>query len=493
MLEADLLAVIPGADSVLSELRTLGDKIPWGDWRGFWLGSLASGRNAVVFFLPLLPVLWLLARRNLRITIVLTGLAFLTFVFGVMYALLWVLMCLIFHKLAERFAIEVKRTDVWPWGPPLAAIGIISAHFLLMNGLNALKLPEAWNAWLLTYAWWLFPLGARGVAWEPHWFGGHTQLFRVMLYQSHNIGAAYLSMRMVTYFAEIKRGTIPIERRSLLNFFAYLCYAPTLIQGPIERYTEFNNEIDTCHERRDWRSLGYGLYRMILGAGKCFGAAVYLYPVLHGSGLDPFANPVMYQSPDKIDGYGLLLFGVHLQVLFLYLVFSGYCDIAIGMSRIIGYRVVENFKRPWMARSLTDMWRRWHISLSFILRDYIFLPLTKKRWNSVATVLVTFFVCGVWHNLSMNYAAWGLLMGLMVWINQRWARWMRNLDRHRDRRLSKVRQAWLRLQPLPKICAWFFTLNVFLMSGWVCFAGFGGAWKVIVELVRRPLAALSSG
>ena len=166
---------------------------------------------------------------------------------------------------------------------------------------------------------------------------------------------------------------------------------------------------------------------------------------------------------------------------------------AIGMSRLIGYRVVENFKRPWMAHSLTDMWRRWHISLSFILRDYIFFPLTRRRWNGVLVLLITFLVCGIWHNFSAHYAAWGLLMGLLVAINQKWTRWMRTLDRHSQRRFAATRRACLMLRPLPKICGWLLTINVFLMTGWVCFGGVAGAGRVIRELLRRPVEWLLGG
>lgn len=455
----------------------------WTDVSGFWLGHMLripNCRNVVIFFLPLLLILMCLPRRHLRLGIILTGLAFIGYMFGGAYLFLWLVTCLAFWWLGQRFAIEVKRTDVKAWGPPLAAIGIIAGHFLLVDRLDHVKLPLEWNAWLLAHASWLYPLGSRTVAWEPHWVYG-ARLLEVLFRDPHDIGAAYLTMRMVSYFSEIKRGTIPVERRSLLNFFAYVCYAPTLIQGPLERYREFNEEIDTCHERRTLPNFALGLGRIVWGIGKAALGWGWLTAVLEKLGM----GRLLYMHPEQVPTYAALFFAIHLQVLLLYLMFSGYCDIAIGMSRLLGYRVVENFRQPWLARSLTDMWRRWHISLSFILRDYIFFPLTRRRWNNTLNLLLTFAVCGIWHNLSSKYLLWGLLMGLLVAVNQRWTRWMRSLERHPQRRAAAVRRAALRLRPLPQVAGWLLTINVFVMTGWVCFGGLG-AVRIVWELIRRP-------
>jgi hypothetical protein len=458
--------------------------VAWSDVRGFWLGALAYGRNAVLYFLPLLILLRFVPTRYLRHAIVLSGALFIAYVFGLLYLVLWLLTCLAFFYLAERFVSELARPGIPRWLPSLAAGVIIGGHFLLVLAIGGVRLPPGWDAWLVTRTPWLLPLGARATAWEPGWFAGWP-LLKVLLARSHEIGAAYLSMRMVHYFSELKRGTIPASRRTFLNFLAFLCYIPTFIQGPIERYKEFHDQLDTCDQRRAGRDALAAAGRFLLGLVKTLFALLYLEPLLVRWHIAAHTGHVFYHHPEQIESYALLFFAVHLQVLLLYLLFSGYCDLAIGMSRWLGYRVIENFRRPWLARSLTDMWRRWHISLSFILRDYVFFPLTRRRWNNTLNLLLTFLVCGIWHNFSSQYAAWGLLMGLMVAVNHKWSRWMRSLDRHPQRRLSAVRRAWLRLQPLPKLCAWCFTVNVFLMSGWVCLGGWG-APRVAWELIRRP-------
>jgi D-alanyl-lipoteichoic acid acyltransferase DltB (MBOAT superfamily) len=470
--------------SLVEPLRDM----PWTDWHGLWLGTITSGRNAALYFLPLLLILLALPRRALRTGILLTSLVFVAYVFGLLYLVLWLLTCVVFYALGQRFAAAEAGDRRWP---AAAVIGLIAGYFVLVHGLGAIRLPEAWETWMTRDAAWLLPLGARRWAWEPGWLAG-LPLLKGLLARTHDIGVAYLAMRLVSYFSELKRGTIRPEQRSLSRFLCWVCYAPTMIQGPIERYREFHAQLDTCYDRRSWAAVGVGLWRIVLGLFKCLVFVSVLDPAMSEWGIPLWRRTVLYETPEKIQSYALLFFAVHIQVLAVYLTFSGYCDIAIGMSRLLGIEVIENFKRPWMARSLTDMWRRWHISLSFILRDYIFFPLTRRRWNPTANLLLTFFVCGIWHNFSAQYAAWGLLMGLLVAVNQRWSRWMRNLDRHPQRFCSRVRRAWLRLQPLPKICAWLLTINVFVMTGWVCLGG-NGAARVAWELLRRPLSWLLGG
>jgi D-alanyl-lipoteichoic acid acyltransferase DltB (MBOAT superfamily) len=475
------IAVVPGTESISDLFDSLW-RLPR-SWDALWKSDILWGRNAAAIYLVAMPLLMLFAGRNLRWAIVITGLAFVGYVFGGAFLVFWLVSCLAFYALSQKFAIEAKRKDVWQWGPPLAAIAIIAGYFVLAHTLDNINLGAVANSWLLANARWLFPLGYRELPWEPAWPGNSHQFFNLILYRSHDIGTAYLVMRMISYFSEIKRGTIEPERRTLLNFMAYVCYAPTLIQGPIERFNEFNAEIDTCHERRLSLGLLVGLGRMALAVVKMVVLLGYYGPWLGRMGM--FSKD-FYLRAGEVPSYAVLLFAIHLQVFGFYLLFSAYCDLVIGMSRLLGYRVVENFRWPWIARSLTDMWRRWHISMSFILRDYIYFPLTRKRWNGVLTAFVTFLVCGIWHGVTGNYIVWGAVMGLLVAVNQKWSRWMRNLDRHPQRRLAAVRRAWMRLQPLPVLCSWLLTINVFIMSGWICLWG-PGAIGVVWELIRRPL------
>jgi len=488
------------ADSFASAWQYLIEPIvqtPWANWKGFWLERIFDDRFVVIYYLPLLPILLLLRRRQLRVGLVLTGLVFLAYVCGVLYAALWLITCVLFHRLGERFAIECKRSDVLPIGPPLAAATIVGGWYVVTMLLHNLMLPTELNAWLFHNLPWLYPLGARGVSWEPCFrllhatrgSGGPFQLVAAMFWNVHNIGTAYLAVRMLHYLSEIKRDTLPRSRRTLLNFLAYVCYGPSLIQGPIERFEPFQEQIDTCHERRHWQNLPPGLYRIGLGVLKSLISTWYFIPLLEnqlGIGVDNR----YYDHPEQIESFWMLYFGVFLQIFWLYLEFSGYCDIAIGTSRLFGYRQVENFRMPWLATSLRDFWRRWHISLSAILRDYVYIALGGNRRHVTLNLCLTFFLCGIWHFLTPQVGIWGIVMGLMIAVNQGWVRWMKRIDENPTSRLATIRRACGRLRPLPQICAWLITQHVFVFSLLIFFGGHG-VITVPREIIRRIVAWLS--
>jgi len=481
---------------------------PWGEWREFWLLRVFDDRYLVCYFFPLLPILMVLRGRALRVGVVLTGLAFVGYVFGGFYAGFWLLQCLVFHRLAERFAHESQRTDVIRWGPPLAAICILMGWYIGTILLAALALPAELNRWLVEHVPWVFPLGVRGLAWEPdfatlipgHPRGEPVQLFAAIFWNGHNIGTAYLLWRLVHYFSEIRRGGIPAERRTLLNFLAWVCYAPNWMQGPLERFPAFQDEFDTCHQRRTWRNVPPAAGRIGWGLAKNFLGWWYLRPIVWDR-LQIGLTNLYYEHPEQITSYALLYFGIYAQIFWLYLEFSGYCDISAGIARLLGYRQVENFHHPWVATSFRDFWRRWHISLSFILRDYLYIALGGNRRHVLLNLLVTFTLCGIWHGLYFRVAAWGLIMGAMLAVNQAWAQWMKRLDEaaagwragtptppRMAGWLPALRRAVVRARPLPTVISWAFTMHCFVMSLLIFFGGSGGV-RVMWELIRRPLNA----
>jgi D-alanyl-lipoteichoic acid acyltransferase DltB (MBOAT superfamily) len=475
------------------------DSVPWQtaklwNWREFWLGKIFDDRFVVVYFLPLVLVLLLFRRDRLRRAIIVTGLAFLVFVFGVAYAAFWLLTCLALYRLAERFAIESKRTDVLQIGPPLAAWLIVGGWYLGTMALSALPLPPDVNNWLWHHAPWVFPLGARSISWDP--VVRHLQrlntpdhlplpLFWTMFWSVHSIGTAYLAVRMLHYFTDIRRELIPRARRTLLNFLAYTCYAPALIQGPIERFQVFQDEMDTCHERRSWRNIFPAAGRILLGVGKSLLTTLYFRPLLwnvYGLG----HGDTLWLHPEQIENFWVLYLGVVFNILTLYLDFSGMCDVAVGIGWLFGYRQAENFAMPWRATSMRDLWRRWHITLSEILRDYLYIPLGGNRRHLTLNLCITFAACGLWHQLTPKVAAWGIIMGLMVSVNHSWYMWMKRLDARPTGALPALRRATLRLRPLPTIFSWLVTQHAFLFSLLILFGGAGGL-NVAWEIVRRAL------
>ncbi len=462
----------------------------WDQWREFWLAQIFDERFVVLWFLPLLPLLLLTAGRNLRLAIVATGLIFLGYTFGVAYAGFWLLNAIAFYYLAEWFARECRRTDIWPKAPVVGATLIVGGWHVVTMLLHEIELPGSVTAWLYTHARWIFPLGTRGLTWEPRFdlmyeeaVDGPPQLFYAIFWNIHNIGTAYFTVRMLHYFSEIKRDHLPAQRRTLLNFLSWICYAPNLIQGPIERFEPFHDEIDTCHQRRSWDNVLPALYRISLGIAKSLAMTLWTLPFLREvMRLGTDAN--YYKTPQQIDSTFVLYVGVAVHLTWLYLGFSGYCDVSAGLARLLGYRQIENFNKPWLATSLRDMWRRWHISLSFILRDYVYIALGGNRRHVVLNLCVTFFLCGIWHWLMVKVGVWGLVMGLMVAVNHLWVQWMKRLDEQPHVGLGRLRQRWLRWHPLPTICAWLITQHAFMWSILVLFGG-GAIYRVPLELLRR--------
>jgi D-alanyl-lipoteichoic acid acyltransferase DltB (MBOAT superfamily) len=460
-------------------------QISWENWLAEFWPYIFADRFMVILFLPLVPILLLLPRRHLRIGIIVTSLIFIGYLFGPVYPLVWLAMCVAFYRLSESFAVEAKRKDVLQWGPPLAAILCVGGWYIGSMALGLINITRDFNSELFDRARWLFPLNVRDGSWQ--FFLSHPpQIFAAVFFVPQLNGIVIFTIRMMHYFSELKRDTIPRAERTLLNFIAFASFGPTLMQGPIERFHDFQEGLAHCHERRTRADVGAGLARIGLGLMKNVFCVAVLLPLL----LKIVVDGRYYEAPERIQSYAVLFFCAHLQVLWIYLHFSGYCDIAIGLARLVGYRAVENFDQPWLATSLTDMWRRWHISFSFILRDYVFMPLVRQRWNTTLSLVVTFVVCALLHNLNLGYLLWGVLMGLMVAVNQKWSRWMRQLDRHPTRRLAAVRHAWLRLAPLPTICAWALTINAFVLSGLAAFGGQGG-FRVAWELIRRPALGLA--
>lgn len=467
---------------------------PWADWRDFWARQLLDDRFMVVYFLPLLPVLMAFPRAYLRHGIVLTALVFLGYVFGVAYPLLWLLTCVAFYALAERFAYDLRSGRVPRWWPPLAAGLLIGGWFLGTMLLRKAALPTELNAWLFEHLPWLFPLGARPFTWEPYWIplpgaGPDARpsppLLFTLLWNPHNIGTAYFAVRMLTYFTDIRRGRIPPEQRGLLRFLAWVSYAPTLMQGPIERYPEFQAEMDVCHTRRGWRNVPPAFARIGLGVLKSFVSLAYFTPLLASLGIGVPGNPY-FEHPERVESYLLLYLGPFLTIFTLYLEFSGYCDVSAGMARLLGYRQIENFRNPWFATSLRDFWHRWHISLSSILRDYVYIPFGGNRRHKTLNLCVTFAVCGLWHVPSPAMGLWGVVMGLMMMVEQGWSRAMDRLEQRPASMLAAFRRAWQRLGPAPVLLAWFVTMNAFCLSLLIFFGG-SGALRVAWELLRRPL------
>lgn len=242
------------------------------------------------------------------------------------------------------------------------------------------------------------------------------------------VGISFFTFQGISYVVDVYRGHVAAERQ-LLNVLLYISFFPQLVAGPIVRAAHFLPQI---HERpRLTRSLvGLGIVLILSGLVKKMVIANYLATDL--------VDPVFF-DPSAYGGLDLLL-GVYGYAVQIYCDFSGYSDIAIGTAALLGFRFNDNFNQPYRAASLREFWRRWHISLSSWLRDYLYIPLGGSRGSAWATrrnVFLTMFLGGIWHGAAWTFVAWGTLHGAMLGIERYLA------QRNGDKRGGSSPIGWL--------------------------------------------------
>lgn len=218
------------------------------------------------------------------------------------------------------------------------------------------------------------------------------------------IGLSFHTFQAMSYTIEVYRGKQPPERNFVV-YALYVMYYPQLVAGPIERP---QNMLHQFHEFKqyDWNNLKEGLARMMWGFFKKVIIADRVAIVADHA----FAN---YGSMSS----GALLIGAMLYSIQIYCDFSGYSDIALGSSQVMGIRLMENFKQPYMARGISEFWERWHVSLSTWFRDYVYIPLGGNRKGEVRrrmNVFIVFLLSGLWHGANWTFIAWGAIHGVLV-------------------------------------------------------------------------------
>lgn len=217
------------------------------------------------------------------------------------------------------------------------------------------------------------------------------------------LGISYYSFRIVSYLVDIYRGDRDPEP-SLSIYCVYVMFFPQLVSGPIARSERMTEQM---HEGIRWQSanLEAGMHYILSGLFK---------KVVLADRMSAYVN-IIYAAPEAYPAVAAWL-AAFLYAVQLYTDFAGYSEIAIGITRCYGLDCMSNFERPYLARDMKDFWRRWHISLSSWLRDYVYIPCggsrMDKRWKVDRNVLVTFVVCGIWHGAGLHYMLWGLYHGI---------------------------------------------------------------------------------
>jgi len=218
------------------------------------------------------------------------------------------------------------------------------------------------------------------------------------------IGISFYTFEAINYMVDVYRRKIPAER-SLANFMLFITFFPHLVAGPIVRARDFLPQIHRP-KRWNWARLHLGVQFLLMGMFKKLAVADRMACLV-----DPvFENPDFYPTHTL----WLAMIGYALQV---YGDFSGYTDMAIGSAHLLGYKLAQNFNMPYLARNIAEFWRRWHISLSSWLRDYLYFPLGGSRrgpWITCRNLMIVMTIAGLWHGAAWNYVLFGVIHGLLL-------------------------------------------------------------------------------
>lgn len=231
---------------------------------------------------------------------------------------------------------------------------------------------------------------------------GKIDLLRLSL----PIGISFYTFQMISYIIDVYKGEAKAQK-SLLKLATYVALFPQLIAGPIVRYTTIASELDERQHTIEKFSLG--VRRFVIGLSK---------KILIANVLGDLINVFGATSEKTVIFYWMYAIAVTLQI---YFDFSGYSDMAIGLGKMLGFSFPENFNYPYISKSVTEFWRRWHITLGTWFKDYVYIPLggnrvSKIKW--IRNIFIVWFLTGLWHGASWNFIIWGVLYGVLLMIEK---------------------------------------------------------------------------
>ncbi len=338
-------------------------------------------------FLPAFLLLYFLAPKKLRNLVALIG-SYLFYAWGApkVVALLFV-SSFVDYILARRMEVSGQRKTWFALGvlQNVAVLGYFKYTNFFLSELNSLLQSFGLNS-----------LGTLDVVLP--------------------IGVSFFTFQKISYLSDVYRHTAQVSH-SLLNYLLYVAFFPQLIAGPIIRYHDVESQIRNREYR--WVDVVYGSYRFCIGLAK---------KVLLANPLGAVADNVFALDTASLSlPYAWL--GIICYSMQIYFDFSGYSDMAIGLGRVLGFHFLENFNWPYISQSITEFWRRWHISLSNWMKEYLYIPLGGNRISSRRTYVnlgCVFFLSGLWHGASWNFVLWGLYHGL--WLIAERVFWLKTIQ-----------------------------------------------------------------
>lgn len=222
------------------------------------------------------------------------------------------------------------------------------------------------------------------------------------------IGISFYTFQAMSYVIDVYRNDVPCQR-SFLKVLLYISFFPQLIAGPIIKYHDVDEQLTS--RRITLSGTAEGFRRFCIGLAK---------KVLIANCMAVTADAVFTAEPNEVN-IVVAWIGALAYVIQIYFDFSGYSDMAIGLAKMFGFTYKENFQYPYISTSIKEFWRRWHISLSTWLKEYLYIPLGGNRKGKARTVfnkIVVFFLCGLWHGAAWTFAVWGLIHGFFLLLEE---------------------------------------------------------------------------
>lgn len=333
---------------------------------------LFSSISFLYYFLPIVLLLYFLAPRKYKNSVLLIASLFFYFYGGPSYFILMIISIV----MGYLHGLWIHKSK----GSPYRKIPLISSIIVSIGTLVFFKYID----FFIENANWIF----------------HTKLspLKILL----PIGISFYTFQILSYTIDVYLGNAKVQK-NILNFATYVALFPQLIAGPIVRYTTVEEELtNRTHSIGD---VAYGINRFVLGLSK---------KVLIANTLGELVNIISKANTETVVFYWISAVAFMLQI---YFDFSGYSDMAIGLGRIFGFHFLENFNYPYISKTITEFWRRWHMSLGTWFRDYVYIQMGGNRVSIlkwVRNICVVWFLTGFWHGAQWNFIVWGLFFALFL-------------------------------------------------------------------------------
>lgn len=317
------------------------------------------------------------------------------------------------HRKWRNYILLLASLFFYAWGEPLWVLAMVFTSFVdFMNGIWIGKLEHSRYKKFPLLLSIVLDLGILAIFKYSGFFA--TELFKLTGWQipawnqPMPIGISFYTFQSLSYTIDVYRGKTKIQK----HFPYYLMYVsmfPQLVAGPIVRYADITLQIE--ERRESFEGFYHGVLRFTAGLGKKIilannagkMAGLLLSPALTGE--IPVINAWL----------GALFYTFQ-----IYFDFSGYSDMAIGLGKIFGFDYKENFNYPYVSGSITEFWRRWHISLSSFFRDYVYIPLGGNKTHLYRNIFIVWALTGLWHGASWNFILWGLYYGILLVLEKKW-------------------------------------------------------------------------